>query len=94
MPKEKENEIELIELQPTEEDPISKHKHVGSDAPRISVSNLSGLIETTDEFWTRYATSKPGSIYGQIKISVSGTTASLCIYNHELKDWRCILLNV
>ena len=76
-----------IELTPPTEP--TAHRHTGTEQPKISFKNLDGLIEVV----SAVPTSTPNSVYNQIKLFVSGTDGTICIYDYTEKEWKEFAMN-
>lgn len=78
------NEEFTVELPATQTTPVLSHRHLGTDAPKISVKNVDGIIETVETL----PDSSPNSFYGQIKVYSSGTNGTLCVYDALNRNWK------
>jgi len=76
--------IKLQKLQETERVKIPRHKHIGTDADRISLKDVDSFIELV----TSVPTHIPKNMYEQVKLYVSGSNTSLFIYDRTNKTWR------
>lgn len=81
-------EIEQIESEGAKilEPSLPKHEHTGSDVPRISLKNLSNMIEVV----ATMPSDSPNNVYNQLKLVVAGGLATLAVYDQDNTVWRQI----
>lgn len=75
---------EIVLARIEDRQPVGNHKHNGTDAEQVDLSDLFGLIETVDVVPTNDAR----NINEQAKIYVNGATLRFYVYDTVNQTWR------